>query len=140
MAAPARVPYEEGYFTVPADPAEPPRLLGTRCRACGEHFYPRRVTCARCLSDDVEGVPLGPHGTLYTHTFLHAVGFGEHKSTRQGYAAGQVDLAEGPRVQSVLVGQPGDFRIGMAMAMVLEVVGQDRDGNDVVMYRFRPVP
>lgn len=134
-----RVPYEEGYFTVPADPAEPPRLLGARCRACGERFYPRRVTCARCLADDVEPVLLGPRGTLYTHTFLHAVGFGEHKSKLQGYAAGQVDLTEGPRVQAVLAGRAGDFRIGMPMELVLETVAQDKDGRDVVMYRFRPV-
>lgn len=135
-----RVAYEDGYFTVPADPAEAPRLLGSRCRACGERFYPRRVTCARCLSDDVEGVLLGPRGTLYTHTFLHAVGFGSQRSALPGYAAGQVDLADGPRVQAVLVGGPGDFRIGMPMELVLQVVAQDKDGRDVVMYRFRPAP
>ena len=139
MGGPERVPYEEGYFTVPEDPAEAPRLLGTRCRACGERFYPRRAACARCLSEDVEGVLLGPHGTLYTHTYLHAVGFGSQKSALPGYAAGQVDLTEGPRVQAVLVGQPGDFSIGMPMEMVLDVVARDKEGRDVVMYRFHPV-
>jgi uncharacterized OB-fold protein len=90
------------------------------------------------MSDDVEEALLGPRGTLYTHTFLHAVGFGSQKTTVPGYAAGQVDLAEGPRVQAVLVGRLGDFRIGMPMEMVLEVVAQDKEGRDVVMYRFRP--
>ena len=44
-----RVPIEPGFFTIPDDPAEPPRLLGSRCRACGEHFFPRREICAKCL-------------------------------------------------------------------------------------------
>src|SRR5215472_2697723 len=102
MPGPARVPYEEGYFTVPVTKDEPPRLIGSRCRACGEQFYPRRETCAKCLAEDLEEVKLGPRGKLYTHTFLFAPGFGQ--STGRGYAAGQIDLPEGPRVQAVLVG------------------------------------
>ena len=39
---PSRRPIEDGYFTIPDDPAEPPRLLGSRCPACGEVFFPRR--------------------------------------------------------------------------------------------------
>ena len=31
-------------------PSEPPRLLGTKCDACGEYFYPRRAMCAKCMS------------------------------------------------------------------------------------------
>jgi hypothetical protein len=38
----ARVPIEEGFFRIPDDPGEPPRLLGSRCPACGEAFFPRR--------------------------------------------------------------------------------------------------
>jgi uncharacterized protein len=86
----------------------------------------------------MEEIRLGPRGRLYTHTFLFAPGFGDATDVR-GYPAGQIDLAEGPRVQSVLVGKQGDFRIGMEMEMTLETVGQDKEGRDVVMYRFRPV-
>ena len=46
-----RVPIEPGFFTIPDDSATPPRLLGSHCRACGEHFFPRRQVCARCLND-----------------------------------------------------------------------------------------
>jgi uncharacterized protein len=141
MAATAerrRVPFEEGYFTVPTAPDEPPRLIGSRCRSCGEHFYPRRLTCAKCLSDEMEESHLGPRGTLYTHTFLFAPGFGDAKDV-EGYPAGQIDLAEGPRVQSVLVGKKGDFQIGMEMELTLETIGQDQQRRDIVMYRFRPV-
>jgi uncharacterized OB-fold protein len=138
MPEPERVPLEEGYLVVPASSSEPPRLLGSRCRTCGEHFYPRRATCARCLADDPEDVLLGPSGTLYTWTYLHVPGFGQHRTASRGHAAGQVDLHEGPRVQAVLEGEPGDFRIGMAMELTLAEVGRDEAGRAVVMYRFRP--
>ena len=51
---------------------------------------------------------------------------------------GQVDLPEGPRIQAILVGGPDDFEIGMALELDLETLSQDKDGNDVVIYRFRP--
>jgi len=136
---PESVPLEEGYFVIPTEPDAPPHLLGSRCRACGEHFYPRRATCARCLSYDTEEVQLGPRGTLYTWTYLHVPGFGEHRATSTGYAAGQIDLAEGPRVQAVLEGGAGDFAIGMAMELTLAQVATDKQGRAVLMYRFRPV-
>jgi uncharacterized OB-fold protein len=136
---PPAVPYEEGYFLIPERADEPPQLLGSRCRTCGERFYPRRATCARCLSYDTEEVALGPRGRLYTWTFLHVPGFGEHRTGQDGYAAGQIDLEDGPRVQAVLTGEPGDFQIGMAMEMVLAEVGRDREERPILMYRFRPV-
>jgi uncharacterized OB-fold protein len=127
------VPYEEGYFDL-----DPPRLIGSRCAACGEHFYPQRATCARCLSEDTAVVRLGARGTLYAWTYLRLPGFGAHRSAADGYAAGQVNLPEGPRVQAVLEGGPGDFRIGMAMELTLAPVGEDKQGRTILMYRFRP--
>jgi uncharacterized OB-fold protein len=132
-----RVPYEEGYFTVP-EGDEPPRLLGTRCRACGERFYPRRAVCARCLSEDVEETLLGPRGTLHTWTWLRFPSFGDARGAGTGHGAGQIDLAEGVRVQAVLEGERGDFRIGIPMEMVLAPAGTDAEGREIVMYRFRP--
>ena len=51
----------------------------------------------------------------------------------------RIDLPEGPRVQSVLSGKPGDFRIGMPMELDLEVLRRNDQGQEVVIYRFRPL-
>jgi uncharacterized OB-fold protein len=133
-----RVPIEAGFFTIPEDPAQAPRLLGSRCTACGEVQFPRRVVCARCLGEALEDVLLGPEGTLYTWTWLHMPLFGSLRAEAGGYGVGQVDLAEGPRVQAVLSGGPDAFRIGMPMALELETLRTDREGRDVVLFRFRP--
>jgi uncharacterized OB-fold protein len=127
-----------GFFTVPPDPAEPPRLLGTRCAACGEHFYPRRAICARCLSENTEDVELGPRGTLYSFTFVHFPMFGSTRAEHAGYGVGQIDLPEGPRVQAPLAGAREDFRVGQTVQAELETL-REEDGRDVVILRFRPL-
>jgi len=138
MSAPTRVPIKPGYFTVPDDPRVPPRLLGTRCEDCGEHFFPRRAVCAKCLSERTTAVELGPRGTLYSYTFVHFPLFGSTRVEHIGYGVGQVDLPEGPRVQLPLAGKQEDYRIGMALEAELDPL-REEDGREVVIVRFRPV-
>ena len=135
----ARVPIEAGYFTIPDDATERPRLLGSRCPACGEHFFPRRMVCAKCLAEGCEDVLLGPRGRLHTWTYVHVPLFAKKDRSVGSYGVGQVDLPEGPRVQAILVGGPDDFRIGMELELDLETLGDDGDGDEVVIFRFRPV-
>jgi uncharacterized OB-fold protein len=139
-AAPRRrVPIEPGFFTIPEAAGEPPQLLGSRCRACGEHFFPRRIVCARCLAQGCEDVLLGSGGTLWTFTWVHVPFLGQKKTAGAGYGVGQVDLPEGPRIQAVLSGAQGDFAIGMPMQLELETLRETPEGEAVVIHRFKPV-
>ena len=133
-----RIPIKAGYFTVPDDPAEPPRLLGSRCEDCGEHFFPRRAVCAKCLSERMADVLLGPRGTLYSYTFVHFPLFGSTRVEHIGYGVGQVDLPEGPRVQLPLAGRQEDYRVGQPVEAELEPL-REEGGQEVVIIRFRPV-
>jgi uncharacterized OB-fold protein len=137
VAAKPRVPIEPGFFTIP-DEGEAPRLLGSRCRACGEVFFPRRPVCAKCLALGSDDVELGPRGTLYTWTWTHLPLFGSRRTDAGGYGVGQIDLPEGPRVQAVLAGAREEFAIGMPMQLDLEVLGETKDGAEIVIFRFRP--
>ena len=133
-----RVAIEDGFFTIPGDPEEPPRLLGSRCQSCDEVFYPRRFVCAKCLHEGTDDVELGPRGTLYTWTYVHVPLFAKKDASVDAYGVGQIDLPEGPRVQAILNGGPDDFTIGMELELELEELGPDKAGNDVVIYRFKP--
>ncbi|MBW2421244.1 MAG: OB-fold domain-containing protein [Deltaproteobacteria bacterium] len=133
-----RVAVEAGYFTIPEREGEAPRLLGCRCRGCDEVFFPRRVVCARCLCEELDELELGPRGILYTYTYCHVPLFGSRRAGTEGYGVGQIDLPEGPRVQGVLAGGPGDFEIGMEMELDLEVLRVNERGEEVVIFRFRP--
>ena len=135
----ARVAIEDGYFTIPDDPSEAPRLLGSRCGSCGEHFFPRRFVCARCLHEGCDDVLLGPVGTIYTWTYVHVPLFAKKDIAVSAYGVGQIDLPEGPRVQGILLGGRDEFSIGMEVELGLEGLGLDPNGDEVLIYRFRPV-
>ena len=88
----ARIPIEEGFFRIPDDPAELPRLLGSHCPSCGEVFFPRRLVCAQCLYEGCEDVELSTRGRLWTWTYCHVPLFGKKDADVPGYGVGQVDL------------------------------------------------
>ena len=131
----AQVSIAPDYFDVDAHGV---RLKGSKCSACGEVFYPRRLVCAKCLHEGTDDVVLSTTGTLYTWTWVHVPLFAKTDSKVSAYGVGQVDLPEGPRIQAILQGEPSDFSIGMRLTLDVETLRQDDDGNDVVIYRFRP--
>ena len=61
-------PAIEGWFTWP--PSKEPSLIGSRCKSCGDYFFPKRKTCCnpKCMSSDLEEVPLSRRGKLWGYT------------------------------------------------------------------------
>jgi uncharacterized OB-fold protein len=135
----ARVPIEAGFFRIPDEPDQLPRLLGSRCPACDEVFFPRRLVCARCLHEGTDDVELSTRGRIHSWTYCHVPLFGKKDEEASGYGVAQVDLPEGPRVQSILFGGPDDFSIGLEVEIDLETLRQEPSGDEIVIYRFRPV-
>ena len=112
-------------------------LLGTRCRRCGEHFFGDVVFCRNCTSSDLEPVELSRRGTLYSYTVVRVPPAGWRGSVP--YALGQVELPEGPHVLSELVDCPfEELQVGMMLDLALVVGGEDAEGNEVVVYKWRP--
>ncbi|MFI7501386.1 Zn-ribbon domain-containing OB-fold protein [Streptomyces sp. NPDC049687] len=93
-------------------------LLLRRCGACARaHHYPREF-CPYCWSEDVTWERASGRATLYTWSVVHRNDlppFGE----RTPYVAAVVDLAEGPRMSTEVVGAgvPGELSAGMALAV-----------------------
>jgi len=132
-----RTPLEPGLIAVPSDAGTPPRLLASRCRACGERFHPRRPVCLKCASRSLDDIELDSPGTLYACT--HVVGKlrpGQRDPAR-GYWVAQVDLDGGPRVQGLLAAEIDAPQIGMRLALGLETLARDADGNETVVHCFR---
>ncbi|MBI4729967.1 MAG: Zn-ribbon domain-containing OB-fold protein [Acidobacteria bacterium] len=109
-------------------------LIGTRCPTCGAHFFPPRAVCSRCLTEDLQTVGLSDAGTLYTFTVIHqsTPGF------QIPYVLGYVDLPEGVRVLAQIGVAAEQARIGMPLDLSIEPFGEDKDGNPMLGYRFRP--
>lgn len=131
-----RVPLRAGMFTMPED-GSPPRLIGCRCAACGETFFPRRAFCAHCSSDRLEDVLLSRRGTIHTYTIVRQQLPGS--AMTPPYAIVNVRLPEGVTVQSVMTDcDPADVRIGQEVEVVVRKIMENEAGEDVVNFLFRP--
>jgi uncharacterized OB-fold protein len=104
----------------------------TACRAF--HHYPRAV-CPQCLSSDLEWRAVSGRGRLHTFTVVHR----GPKEFPLGtpYVLAIVELDEGPRLMSNLIGvaaDPGAVHIGMPVEVVFTDVSES-----VALPHFRPV-
>jgi uncharacterized OB-fold protein len=104
------------------------------CRPCGAFFFYPRAACPRCLSGDLDWKPVSGRGTLHTFTVVYRGQKGFPLGTP--YVIAIVELAEGPRMMTNLVGvepDPTQVRIGMPV----EVTYLDATG-DAALPHFRP--
>lgn len=139
---PTQVPVGDGIFTWPSDH---PTLLGSRCKNCGNHMFPVQDGCPRCMSDESEEVELATRGALWSWTvqgfppksppYLGATG-----DDFEPYGVGYVELPEQVRVEARLTeADPDRLRIGMEMELVIDSLGLDDAGNELITYAFAPV-
>ncbi|MEM7020511.1 MAG: OB-fold domain-containing protein [Pseudomonadota bacterium] len=122
-----------------------PRLVGGRCKDCGNVTFPYLTGCAKCAGSDMEIVRLGTEGTLWGWTVQ---GFppksppylGEnHPAKFEAFGVGYVELPEVIVEARLTESTPEKLREGMKMEMVLEPLFTDESGNEVVTYAFAPV-
>ena len=133
-----QLPIREGLFTMPKSPAEKPSLLGSKCSACGEAFFPRRTRCANCGAEHLEEIILSRRGKLYNYTVVHNATPGY--SGPVPYGIGRVELPEGMAVTAPLTGcDLKNLKIGMPLELVLEKQYDDENGNEVIAYKFKSV-
>jgi uncharacterized protein len=119
----------EGLFTL-----DPPRLLGSRCRVCGELSFPSRAFCPRCDSEDFEAsVALSPLGRIHTFTVIRQAPPGRVTP----YTLAYVDLDDGVRVMAQVDGEADELSIGRPVKLTIRPVDR-REGVDVLGYAFTP--
>ena len=137
MTSKKRVSVAPARLKLLDDAGERGVLLGTACSRCGAHFFGSVVFCQDCTSADLKPVELNPRGSLYSYTVVRVPPAGWQGDVP--YALGQVQTQEGPHVVSEVVGCPfEELKVGMEMEMALVVGGEDLEGNELVVYKWRP--
>jgi uncharacterized protein len=132
MTKPVPVPDEKSapFF----DAARDGKLALQHCTACDRWSWPVRERCPHCFAARLEWRAASGRGTLYTYTLMHQV-FHPGFADAVPYNVAQVDLDEGVRITSNIVGVGNDaLRIGMKLEAVFEEVGEG-----VAIPKFRPV-
>ena len=105
-----------------------------RCPACGHVRFPPAKFCPECLEENDAWAPLSGRGTvwsfgIYEHVF-HRAFAGDIP-----YNVALVELAEGPRLITTIVGIPNEsITIGMPVEAVYDDVT-----DEVTLLKFRPV-
>lgn len=132
-------PIAEGLFE---ETAEGPRLIGSRCRACGVVTFPEQGSCARCTSTDVERHPLARRGELWSWTvqsFRPKTPPYSGPEEFEPYGVGYIELPGECRVESILTeSDPEALRIGIAMELTL-IPARAADGSEALTFAFAPV-
>lgn len=126
------------------DPGNP-RLIGNRCNSCGEHFFPKALSCRNpdCMNEDLEEVHLGRRGKLWSYTNNYYPPPSPYVSPDPfvPYAIAVVELSE---EKLMVMGQLADgydfteLQVGMEMELVVEPLSIDNQGNENVIWKWKP--
>jgi uncharacterized OB-fold protein len=84
----------------------------------------------------LEEVALSRRGTLYSYTIVRQAppGF------RAPYATALVDLPEGVRIFAQLTtADPREIRMDGPVELTFGPIAVDKDGSEVISYKFKPV-
>ena len=135
------VPVIQGMFEQTPDGA---RLCGSKCTGCGAPYFPKTANCHNPACDDsrIEDAAFGPRGKLWSFAVQYYAPPPPVKYDEpfQPFAMGAVDLPDGLRVLGrISVDDLEKIKIGMDVELVIEPLCTDKDGNDVVSWKFRPL-
>lgn len=139
-----RIPAVAGWLSI--DP-ERPRLLGTKCTACGSIFFPREsVRCRnpQCGARSLEETVLSPRGTLWSFTgaeYQPPAPYVPRHDPFKPFAIAAVELAA---EKIVILGQVveevgvADLKVGQEMELTLDTLLED-DENETLTWKWKPV-
>jgi uncharacterized OB-fold protein len=104
-----------------------------RCADCGRYQFPPQNFCANCSGGKISWQTVSGRGKVLSYTIVHW-------SPNPAYAADApyslalIELEEGPRMLTNIVGCPPDsVNIGMKVAVTFE-----QCGADIMLPKFKP--
>ena len=116
------------------------KLMGVKCKKCGNVMVPPRPLCDKCMSRNLEWIQLKGEGELVSFTIIHVPPI--QFASMAPYAVAIVKLDEGPKIPGMVKGitQPNQLKIGMRMKMVFEqALTQQQGWPQWPRYYFEPL-
>jgi uncharacterized protein len=106
-------------------------LLIQRCANCGHWEWTPQVVCSQDLTYTLVWTPVSGLGAVYSYSILHRP---QSPAFEVPYVVAMVELDEGPRLMTNIVGiPPEDVRIDMRVKVGYE------DFEDFSIFNFSPV-
>jgi uncharacterized protein len=114
------------------------KLLMQRCRDCGKYVWTPRPSCFECGSEHLDWQELSGRGEVYSFTVIRqVVGRAASPAFEKDipYVIAWIDLNEGPRMISNVVGCPVEnVKLGMKVSVTFE-----QQSADIWLPKFKPV-
>lgn len=83
-------------------------LLLAKCNDCARPFYYPRILCPHCGSQNLGWLKASGTGTVWSFTHVHVSFYGKRWESQLPYTPVLIDLDEGVRMMSRLVGEGRD--------------------------------
>ncbi|MGB9676852.1 MAG: Zn-ribbon domain-containing OB-fold protein [Candidatus Bathyarchaeales archaeon] len=110
------------------------KIYMTQCKGCGEKFFPPQADCPKCLSSNMDWIPLSGEGELLTCTmiFVKPPTYAHYKD----YIVGIAQMKEGVKVLAWLkVDDPRKI----TPKMKVRLTTAKREPEGVITYEFTPL-
>jgi uncharacterized OB-fold protein len=125
-------------------PDDNPQLIGSQCGACGATAFPVQPRCPKCSTGEMSEVLLPRRGTLVTWTtqgFPRGAPYkGPTGNAFVPFGLGLVQLDDVIRVEGRLTeNDTAKLEFGMDVELTMVPFTTDDDGNEIVMFAFKPV-
>lgn len=120
------------------------KLMGARCKNCGELYIPVRMLCTKCNSANMEWTEMSGEGELAAFTSI-TVGtpyfIEKGYDRKKPYCFSVIKLKEGPMVSAQLVGvdesKPDDIKIGTPLKV--KFLETEVKGETKIDLGFEPI-
>ena len=115
------------------DAARRHELVTQQCGSCTKHVFYPRLSCPHCGARQLSWVPVSGKATVYSYTVARRP---THPAfaDRVPYVIAIVELDEGPRMTTNIVGCPADdVSIGMRVRALFEDVD-----DEIALVNFEP--
>ncbi len=109
----------------------------SRCKKCGQMYFPPEQSCGVCAGEDMEILPLPKHGQLYSYTVMYRA----TKPFRPPHGLAQVEFENGLIVQAIIqiddpdsLNKGDEFEIGSKVEIITAPIAQDGD-DELIGYK-----
>lgn len=122
LPIPTPNPDSQAYW----DAAKQDRLVIRRCTSCKAFHFMPRCLCPHCWSTDLEWVQASGKGTVHSYSVIRRAPMQSY-APRVPYVVALIDLDEGPRMFSNIVGERAlQAQVGSRVEVCFEARGEQK--------------
>jgi len=104
------------------------RLEASRCDGCGKTFFPPRLVCSVCNSQEFSPTKLQEEGAITTYTVIHVAP--DQFAEETPYVIGIVELDDGVKITTQIIDcAPEEVDIGKRARVVFRKIQSEGDAG-----------